>query len=167
MEQPASNQTSGQPAERTYELRSERTRHVVGRVPPRLLRWGTLITTLSLLLLLALAYALPYQRIYTGRAVLTDSLRLSAEATAESELLLHFDGDQRPEVVGQVIEFESPEGRTSAQLLELSSLRDTLGRQRACCRFAPDSLVLSPQMMDFRIVSTEGRLLNRLFHIGQ
>lgn len=52
------------------ELRSEKTRKLIGQIPPRLVRCGTLIITVIALALLAVAYFVPYpQKIVTETVV--------------------------------------------------------------------------------------------------
>ena len=53
------------------ELRSEKTRKLIGQVPPRLIRGGTAIIAIILLALFAAAYYLPYpQKIYAEMTVI-------------------------------------------------------------------------------------------------
>ncbi|MFV0362733.1 MAG: hypothetical protein ACK5LL_06550 [Suipraeoptans sp.] len=47
------------------ELRSEKVRNIVGKVPPRLLRIGISIISAVILLVLLLAYTIPYPQYYT------------------------------------------------------------------------------------------------------
>ena len=50
--------------ERSFELRSEKVRSIVGQIPSSLVRYG--ITTIGtvLLCLFAVAYFLPYKQVY-------------------------------------------------------------------------------------------------------
>ena len=52
--------------ERSFELRSEKVRSIVGQIPSSLVRYG--ITTIGtvLLCLFAVAYYLPYKQVYSG-----------------------------------------------------------------------------------------------------
>lgn len=47
-------------AERNIELRSEKARNIIGKVPPILLRIGTMIITSVVVVILALMYYIPY-----------------------------------------------------------------------------------------------------------
>lgn len=47
-------------AERSIELRSEKARNIIGKVPPMLLRIGTMIITSVVVVILALMYYIPY-----------------------------------------------------------------------------------------------------------
>ena len=53
--QPQEKKTA-QVQEKCFELRSEKVRSIIGNVPSRLLRFGTLIITITLLLLFLLVW---------------------------------------------------------------------------------------------------------------
>ena len=58
--------------ERSFELRSEKVRSIVGQIPSSLVRYG--ITTIGtvLLCLFAVAYFLPYKQVYYGTATVRE-----------------------------------------------------------------------------------------------
>jgi hypothetical protein len=55
--------------ERSFELRSEKVRSIVGQIPPSLVRYGITVIGIVLLCLLAVAYFLPYKQVYSGTAI--------------------------------------------------------------------------------------------------
>ena len=58
---------------------------------------------------------------------------------------------------------QSPGGTFAGQLRELSSVRDTLERQAALCRFrSADIKSVENQTVDFQIVRTSGNVLQKM-----
>lgn len=55
------------------ELRSEKVRHLIGEIPPGIVRYGILIITLIVAGLMAGAYFIPYPESVGGEAVVLDS----------------------------------------------------------------------------------------------
>ena len=62
-----------QAQERSFELRSEKVRSIVGQIPSSLVRYGTAVIGLVLAVLLAVFYFLPYRKVYSGSAVIPGS----------------------------------------------------------------------------------------------
>lgn len=52
--------------ERSFELRSEKVRSIVGQIPSSLVRYGIATIALVLLCLFTVAYFLPYRQVYTA-----------------------------------------------------------------------------------------------------
>ena len=131
--QPREKNTS-QVQEKCFELRSEKVRSIIGNVPSRLLRFGTFIITITLLLLFLLVWYLPYKRSYTGYCTLKEITHLTQNANDSIEVLVHirFTGERpRTELQHAVLEFQNGGERFTGRLLALSELRDTLGVQNA------------------------------------
>ena len=72
------------------ELRSEKTRKLIGQIPPYLVRCGTLIITVIVLALLAAAYFVPCPQKIEAEAIVTNNDSVSAlipfEYVAEIEV---------------------------------------------------------------------------------
>ena len=58
---------------------------------------------------------------------------------------------------------QSPYGTFAGQIQDLSSVRDTLERQEALCRFKPSEIKsVENQTVDFQIVHSSGNLLRKM-----
>jgi len=53
------------------ELRSERVRNIIGQVPPKLVRYGTILVTFIIVLLFLAAYFIPYPETLTNKGHIT------------------------------------------------------------------------------------------------
>jgi hypothetical protein len=53
------------------ELRSERVRNIIGQVPPKLVRYGTILVTFIIVLLFLSAYFIPYPETLTIKGHIT------------------------------------------------------------------------------------------------
>lgn len=56
--------------ERSYELRSEKVRSIVGQIPSSLIRYGITAIGVVLLCLFVVGYFLPYKQVYSGTATI-------------------------------------------------------------------------------------------------
>ena len=56
--------------ERSYELRSEKVRSIVGQIPYSLIRYGITAIGVMLLCLFVVGYFLPYKQVYSGTATI-------------------------------------------------------------------------------------------------
>lgn len=66
------------------ELRSEKTRKLIGQIPPYLVRCGTLIITVIVLALLAAAYFVPYPQKIDAKVIVTNSDSVFASVPFEN-----------------------------------------------------------------------------------
>ena len=55
---------------RSFELRSEKVRSIVGQIPSSLVRYGIAAIGAVLLCLFVVAYFLPYKQVYLGTATI-------------------------------------------------------------------------------------------------
>ena len=145
--------------ERSFELRSEKVRSIVGQIPSSLIRYG--ITTIGVVLsfLFTIAYFLPYKQIYSGTAVIHEVTSEQKVDTTEMTVLLKF-GEKHPNILIEEtsIEFLSVAG------VSLSMKRDTLGRQEALCRVPLQSMKkMEHSEVDFLLIVQSGNLLTHLF----
>ena len=148
--------------ERSYELRSEKVRSIVGQIPSSLVRYG--ITTIGtvLLCLFAVAYYLPYKQVYSGTATIHKTTITPVDST-NITILLKFENKRPDKVKGQMICLQSPYRTFVGQIQDLSSVRDTLERQEALCRFkSADIKTVENQTVDFQITRTSGNLLQKM-----
>lgn len=151
--------------ERSFELRSEKVRSIVGQIPSSLIRYG--ITTIGVVLsfLFTIAYFLPYKQIYSGTAVIHEVTSEQKVDTTEMTVLLKF-GEKHPNILIEEtsIEFLSVAGVSNGKILSLSMKRDTLGRQEALCRVPLQSMKkMEHSEVDFLLTVQSGNLLTHLF----
>lgn len=146
--------------ERSFELRSEKVRSIVGQIPSRLVRYGISAIGLVLLCLFAVAWFLPYEKVYSGEATVRGVPSASASDSVDVSVQLRFDTNRPGDASLQPIYIQSSEGTFTGTVQDLSSVRDTLGRQQALCRFRTEEVKkVENQMTDFRIVYTQGSVL--------
>ena len=148
--------------ERSYELRSEKVRSIVGQIPSSLIRYGITAIGMVLLCLFAVAYFLPYKQVYSGTATIHKTATTPVDST-NITILLKFENKRPDKIKGQIICLQSPYGTFAGQIQDLSSVRDTLERQEALCRFKPSEIKsVENQTVDFQIVHSSGNLLRKM-----
>lgn len=148
--------------ERSFELRSEKVRSIVGQIPSALVRYGITAIGAVLLCLLAVAYFLPYKQVYSGTATIHKTATTPADST-NITILLKFENKRSDNTKGQMIYLQSPYGTFAGQIRDLSPIRDTLERQEAICRFKVTEIKsVENQTMDFQIVRSSGNLLQKM-----
>ena len=151
--------------ERSFELRSEKVRSIVGQIPSSLVRHGITAIGVVLLCLLAVAYFLPYKQVYSGTATIhkTANTPVTPADSTNITILLKFENKRPDKVNGQMICLQSPYRTFVGQIQDLSSVRDTLERQEALCRFkSADIKTVENQTVDFQITRTSGNLLQKM-----
>ena len=145
--------------ERSFELRSEKVRSIVGQIPSSLVRYA--IGTV-LLCLFAVAYFLPYKQVYYGTATVRE-INNTPTDSIEIAILLRFENKHLESINGQIIYLQSPYGTFAGQLRDLFIVRDTLERQEALCRFKSAEIKsVENQTVDFQIVHSSGNLLQKM-----
>ena len=149
--------------ERSFELRSEKVRSIVGQIPSSLVRYGITAIGAILLFLLAVAYFLPYKQVYLGTATVHGATTATPADSTDITILLKFENKRPDNVNGQMIYLQSPYRTFAGQIRDLSPVRDTLERQKALCRFkSADIKTVENQTVDFQIVSSSGNLLQKM-----
>lgn len=149
--------------ERSFELRSEKVRSIVGQIPSSLVRYGITAIGAVLLCLLAVAYFLPYKQVYSGTATIHGVTTAAPADSTDITILLKFENKRPGNVNGQIIYLQSPYGTFAGQIRSLSPVRDTLERQEALCRFKPTEIKsVENQTVDFKIVRSSGNLLQKM-----
>ena len=148
--------------ERSFELRSEKVRSIVGQIPSVLIRYGITAIGAVLLCLLAVAYFLPYKQVYLGTATIHKTATTPVDST-NITILLKFENKRPDKVKGQIICLQSPYRTFAGQIRDLSPVRDTFERQKAICRFKVTEIKsVENQTVDFQIVSSSGNLLRKM-----
>ena len=149
--------------ERSFELRSEKVRSIVGQIPSSLVRYGITAIGAILLFLLAVAYFLPYKQVYLGTATVHGATTATPADSTDITILLKFENKRPDNVNGQMIYLQSPYRTFTGQIQDLSSVRDTLERQEALCRFKVTEIKsVENQTVDFQITRTSGNLLQKM-----
>lgn len=149
--------------ERSFELRSEKVRSIVGQIPSSLVRYGITAIGVVLLCLLAVAYFLPYKQVYSGTATIHGVTTAAPADSTDITILLKFENKRPSNVNGQIIYLQSPYCTFAGQIRSLSPVRDTLERQEALCRFKPTEIKsVENQTVDFKIVRSSGNLLQKM-----
>ena len=149
--------------ERSFELRSEKVRSIVGQIPSSLVRYGITAIGAVLLCLLAVAYFLPYKQVYLGTATVHGATTATPADSTDITILLKFENKRPDNVNGQMIYLQSPYRTFAGQIQDLSSVRDTLERQEALCRFKVTEIKsVENQTVDFQITRTSGNLLQKM-----
>lgn len=148
--------------ERSFELRSEKVRSIVGQIPSSLVRYGITAIGVVLLCLFVVAYFLPYKQVYSGTAIIQEAPITTSDST-DITILLRFENKQPVNVNRQILYLQSSCGLFTGQLLELSAVRDTLARQETLCRFKTTEIQpLQNQTVDFKLVVSSSSLLQKL-----
>ena len=149
--------------ERSFELRSEKVRSIVGQISSSLVRYGITAIGVVLLCLLAVAYFLPYKQVYSGTATIHGVTTAAPADSTDITILLKFENKRPGNVNGQIIYLQSPYCTFAGQIRSLSPVRDTLERQEALCRFKPTEIKsVENQTVDFKIVRSSGNLLQKM-----
>ena len=149
--------------ERSFELRSEKVRSIVGQIPSSLVRYGITAIGAVLLCLLAVAYFLPYEQVYSGTATVHGATTATPADSTDITILLKFENKRPDNVNGQMIYLQSPYRTFAGQIRDLSPVRDTFERQKAICRFKVTEIKsMENQTVDFQIVSSSGNLLRKM-----
>ena len=149
--------------ERSFELRSEKVRSIVGQIPSSLVRYGITAIGAVLLCLFAVAYFLPYKQVYSGTATVHRATTATPTDSTDITILLKFENKRPDNVNGQMIYLQSPYRTFAGQIQDLSSVRDTLERQEALCRFKVTEIKsVENQTVDFQITRTSGNLLQKM-----
>ena len=149
--------------ERSFALRSEKVRSIVGQIPSSLVRHGITAIGAVLLCLLAVAYFLPYKQVYSGTATVHGATTAAPADSTDITILLKFENKRPDNTKGQMIYLQSPYGTFAGQIRDLSSVRDTLERQETLCRLkSADIKTVENQTIDFQITRTSGNLLQKM-----
>ncbi len=148
--------------ERSFELRSEKVRSIVGQVPSSLTYYGITAIGIVLLCLFVMAYFLPYKQVYSGIAIIKEAPITTSDST-DINILLRFDNKQPVNVNRQILYLQTSNGTSVGTIRKLSTVRDTLARQETLCRFKTTEIQpLQNQTVDFKLVVSSSSLLQKL-----
>lgn len=149
--------------ERSFELRSEKVRSIVGQVPSSLVRYGIIIIGLVLFVIAWGFYFLPYKKLYAGTAVIRPLNTHISSDSIETVILLKFNGQALVGGNNQPIHLSNGMVNVDGVLLSVSSIRDTLGRHESQVRFIGQDLrKIEGQTIDFKSVCTCGSFLSMI-----
>mgnify|MGYP000675567008 FL=1 len=150
--------------ERSFELRSEKVRSIVGQVPSFLVRYGIIIIGLVLFVIAGGFYFLPYKKLYAGTAVVSPLKTHISSDSIDAVILLKFNGQALGGENNQPIHLSNGMVNVEGVLLSVSSIRDTLGRHKSQVRFnRKDYVEVENQTLDFRTVYVCGNVLSMIF----
>lgn len=148
--------------ERSFELRSEKVRSIVGQVPSSLTYYGITAIGIVLLCLFVVAYFLPYKQVYSGTAIIQEATITTSDST-DITILLRFENTQPVNVNRQILYLQTSNGTSVGTIRKLSAVRDTLARQETLCRFKTTEIQpLQNQTVDFKLVVSSSSLLQKL-----
>lgn len=148
--------------ERSFELRSEKVRSIVGQVPSSLTCYGITAIGIVLLCLFVMAYFLPYKQVYSGTAIIQEATITTSDST-DITILLRFENKQPVNVNRQILYLQTSNGTSVGTIRKLSAVRDTLARQETLCRFKTTEIQpLQNQTVDFKLVVSSSSLLQKL-----
>ena len=148
--------------ERSFEVRSEKVRSIVGQVPSSLTYYGITAIGIVLLCLFVMAYFLPYKQVYSGTAIIKEAPITTSDST-DINILLRFDNKQPVNVNRQILYLQTSNGTSVGTIRKLSTVRDTLARQETLCRFKTTEIQpLQNQTVDFKLVVSSSSLLQKL-----
>ena len=148
--------------ERSFELRSEKVRSIVGQVPSSLTYYGITAIGIVLLCLFVMAYFLPYKQVYSGTAIIKEAPITTSDST-DINILLRFDNKQPINVNRQILYLQTSNGTSVGTIRKLSTVRATLARQETLCRFKTTEIQpLQNQTVDFKLVVSSSSLLQKL-----
>ena len=163
MEEVKTDQRQDKKEERSFELRSEKVRSIVGQIPSVLVRYGITAIGVVFICLFAVAYFLPYKRVYSGTATIHEIIIVPTDST-DITILLRFESKRPDNAIGQMLYLHTPDSSFAGQIQNLSSIRDTLARQETLCRFkTTDIQPLENQTVDFRLIQYSENFLQKIF----
>lgn len=140
--------------ERSYELRSEKVRSIVGQIPPALVRYGTIILFAVLLVLFGIAYFMPYKQVYSGTITFHDMPSTAYISFANDKALTKIE-----EPIPLIIHTEAHD--YTIKLISIVNERDTLNRYLVSIEEAQNFTNLLNRTFDFTLVESSGNLLSR------
>ena len=153
--------------ERSFEVRSEKVRSIVGQIPSSLFRYGISIIGLVLRILAGIAKFLPYKQVYSGNATVYVIPSVPVDSIETTIFLRFTDRHPSSQRMGKsFLILQSSKESLNGVLLSLSQKRDTLGRQEALCRTEWKALKkMENSEVDF-ILTTQSETLLSLFLSG-
>lgn len=137
-----------------YELRSEKVRSIVGQIPPALVRYGTIILFVVLVILFGIAYFVPYKQVYSGTITFYDMPSTAYIGFANDKALTKIE-----EPIPLIIHTEAHD--YTIKLISIVNERDTLNRYPVSIEEAQNISNLLNRTFDFTLVESSGNLLSQ------
>lgn len=151
--------------ERTYELRSEKVRSIVGQIPPALVRYGTIILFVVLLVLFGIAYFMPYKQVYSGSITFYEVSEPNTTAYITFANGKALTSIEEPTYLAIHIEDHD----LDVQLRSIENKRDALNRYPVIVTLSRERKEWLPKLqngtLDFTIVENHGNLLGHLIPV--
>ncbi|WP_018358621.1 hypothetical protein [Porphyromonas levii] len=148
--------------ERSYELRSEKVRSIVGQIPPALVRYGTIILFAVLVVSFGIAYFIPYKQVYSGTITFYDISEPTTTAYitfANDKALTNID---KPTPITIYLGTQ----HLTLQVTSITNKRDTLNRFSSIIEVSLESQnksTLQNSTFDFTLVETSNSLLSHFY----
>lgn len=139
-----------------FELRSEKVRSIVGQIPPAFVRYGTIILFAVFLVLLGIAYVIPYKQVYSGTITFYDVSDISTTtyiSFANDKALTKIE-----EPMPLIIHTEGYD--CTITLVSIVNERDTLNRYPVSIEDSPNITNLRNRTFDFTLVKSSENLLS-------
>lgn len=137
-----------------YELRSEKVRSIVGQIPPALVRYGTIILFVVLVILFGIAYFVPYKQVYSGTITFYDTPSTAYINFSDDKALTKIE-----EPIPLIIHTEAHD--YTIKLISIVNERDTLNRYPVSVEEAQNISNLRNRTFDFTLVESSDNLLSQ------
>jgi len=151
---------------REIELRSEKVRSIVGKVPPTLIRYGIMIIALVIFIFLIIIGYLPYKQEFTGKAVVYDipiSTKDSVNVVVELELP---DTNNYHLLINKKIKLSTEGFECSGYIVEYSTQRKANGMNRSVLRMLNKQLPrIQQSQVNYRLTIIETTMLKKILYL--
>ena len=143
----------------SLDLRSEKVRYIIGRMPSSLIYYGNAIFILSLFFIYMISYHIPYQKQYRGTIYVynNDTLVNNYSDSIETTLLVSFNNNY-PKVDNMntdIIYFISPTKLIKGKILSLRKEKSMNNRYYLICLIEEKHLKYLSIDMDFYFFNVE------------
>lgn len=146
--------------DRNVELRSEKVRNIVGQIPPALIRYGTIIIIVALLVMLGVFASVPYRKIIAGTVVINNAqVPVNELVTFDVELKLLIETNELFPDKYQII-LIAPNYTTEGIISHYHELRTSTGRHKAVLTInIKDVKPIQNSEIDFKLILQETSIL--------
>lgn len=150
--------------EKSFELRSESVRNIVGQIPPTLIRYGIVVVVLVLFVLIGVASFVPYCRVICGTATIAELPKPSADSVRLQVQLTMPAANVRANFEGCSIDLKSPNFTINGRILSFNYQRNVVGNNCAEILISSyDIKSIKPSNVDFCILQKHSSVLQYLF----
>jgi|JTFP01.1.fsa_nt_gb hypothetical protein len=146
------------------ELRSEKVRNIVGKVPPNLVRYGMITIILVIFVFLIIMDYLPYKQEFIGKAIVYEipiSTKDSVDVIVELALP---DIDSYHLLINKKIQLSNEEFNYVGSLIKYSVQKETNGMNRSVLRIANKQLPkIKQSQFKYKLTVIETTMFKRFF----